>query len=147
MDELAIVIPLLFFIFFPILWLGISFFLSHLGGWAQLAPVYRLNGEFQGKTWSMQSASMRFFSNYNAVLTFGANDQGLYVVPIIFFRFAHPPLFIPWYDISIKRLNSIFGYAELRFQRVSSISFRINRRLYERLVTEAGEAWPEQTDL
>ena len=145
MDSLIVFLPiLLFFVFFPLLWCGVIFLVAQIGGWAQLAQVYRFDRKFRGQSWSMQSAAMRWGCSYNSVLTFGANDEGLYIVPLIFFRFAHPPLFIPWYDLSVMRINGIFWYAQLRFQRTPSIPVKINRRLFERLAGCAGEAWTEE---
>lgn len=141
------VLLIFFLVFFPLLWLGVSFVIAQIGGWATLAQVYHFTGEFRGERWSLQSARMRWGTGYNSVLTVGANQEGLYLAPLILFRFGHPPLFIPWYDISVKQTGSIFRYTELSFRQVPSVSLKIGRRLAERLVSAAGEAWPGEHEL
>jgi hypothetical protein len=143
MTESDPVVYLIFiFVFFPVLWLGVSFVIAQIGGWAVLAQVYHFTGEFRDERWSFQSAKMRWGASYNSVLTAGANPEGLYLVPLFLFRFGHPPLFIPWHDISVKQTGFIFRYTELGFHHVPSVSLKIGRRLTERLATAAGESWP-----
>jgi len=38
--------------------------------------------------------------SYNNCVTIGVTDAGLYLAPFLLFRFLHPPLLIPWRDIT-----------------------------------------------
>ena len=139
--PLELFIPCLFFTIFPLFWMGITFLLGQLGGWAALAQVYRFDGQFHGDRWGMQSGRLGFV-NYNHVLTVGANSEGLYMKPLFFFRFGQPPLFIPWYDISVERKDGLFSQMEYRFQRGPSVRLKLRQGLSNRLEQAAGEAWP-----
>ena len=97
MENLSPIIPgILFIVIFPLFWCG----------WARLAKYYRYDGTFQGQQWSMQSARISW-SGYNGVLTVGANWEGLYLRPMFLFRCGHPPLFFPWYDLSVHKRHKV----------------------------------------
>lgn len=82
-------------------WLGICFLLSRFLHWHDLSQFYSLKEPFQGRRWYFQSAGFRPFGNYSCSLTIGANSTGVYFSVWLIFRPWHPPLFIPWSDISI----------------------------------------------
>ncbi len=132
------------------LWAGIMLVVSWLGGWAELARVYRPPRPFNGRRWWFQSASMRYRLNYGLCLIVGANAQGLSLSILLPFRPGHPPLFVPWSDITVASQKSRafpysllgFGYVELRFRRAPSVPLRIMQGLGRRLAQSAGPAWP-----
>ena len=137
-----IIVPIFFLVVFPAIWLIVSLILAHMSGWSGLARVYYFPGEFQGKRWSLESAMLNLV-RYKSCLVVGANGEGLYLRPIIVFRFGHPPLFIPWSEISVQPVKSIFfGHSELCFQQVPRTSLKIGKGLADRLVTAASDYWP-----
>jgi hypothetical protein len=98
----------------PLFWLAISGLLSSLGGWRLLAetfqapPDFRLKSRDRFRFKSIQLRALRFFpANYNGCVTLGVTDSGLYASVFFPFRFMHPPLLIPWRDIT--------GWQEGRF--------------------------------
>src|SRR5579863_8770132 len=93
----------LFPLYFVCLWLLVASVVSLLSGWRSLATLYRAQAAFTGSTWRMQSAQMRFLTNYNNVLTIGSSPQGLYLASMFLFRFMHPPLLVPWSEIRVSR--------------------------------------------
>ena len=97
--ALAIIIP----IAFAAIWCCAGYLVALTGSWRLLGQRFRLQGEFTGPTRAMQSARLRFGTNYNNVLTIGADQNGLFMVPFVLFRMGHPPLFIPWTEISNVR--------------------------------------------
>ena len=133
---------LLFAIGFPIffvgLWVLITLVLSLVGGWSTLAQYYQAQQPFFGTLIRFQAAQFRAGTNYNGCLNFGAGSEGLYLVPMAIFRAFHPPLLIPWNDISARPIKvwSIFDLVELRFQRAPNIPVRIKPSLVTKL-TEA----------
>lgn len=75
--------------------------LSAVGsGWHKLEHRFRAAGLFSGEQKSFQTGVMRWKSRYNHSLTLGANKDGLYLRPMWLARTAHPPLFVPWDEVS-----------------------------------------------
>lgn len=134
---------LIFPFFFVALWLLCGTLTSYANGWHGLAKRFRATKPFPGTTWNFQSARIGI-ANYGYCLTLGANPQGMYLHPMILMRFAHPPLFIPWNEITVHRKRFwIFGdYFVLRLGRGIETSFAISIELAERLRPEAGNQWP-----
>ena len=78
----------------------VSFVVSRWSGWATLAPRFPVTNEFTGSRWRLQSGQMRWLCGYHNCLTVGASPEGLYLSTITFFRLFHPPVLIPWSEIS-----------------------------------------------
>jgi len=91
-----------YILLFIILWICVCKLISATGGWRILARDYRANSLFDGQKLWLKSATMRRWTNYNNCVNIGANNYGLYLSVLPLFRVGHPPLFIPWADISTK---------------------------------------------
>jgi hypothetical protein len=90
----------------------------------------------------MQSGQMRWLANYNNVLTLGANQEGLYLASMFLFRFMHPPLLVPWSEISVRSKKGwVFEYVIFTMGHELAIPLRIRVKLAERLRNEAGKSW------
>jgi hypothetical protein len=126
----------IFPIFFVGVWLLVALFISRVGGWSTLAEYYRADQPFFGTLFRFQAASFRAGSNYNGCLNFGANGEGLYLRPMLLFRAFHPPLFIPWSEVSAQpiKLWLFFNFVELRFHRSPAIPVRIKPALANKLL-------------
>jgi hypothetical protein len=117
--------------FFPfvviVFWLVISLVISRIGGWAALADVYRLEDSFEGERMRFRSGQMRYAMSYNNCLTIGADRRGLYLSVFFFFRLGHPPLFIPWSEITVTEKQRYFMNAtEFTFSRVPGVYLRLS---------------------
>lgn len=136
--------PIFFPFFFVGMWILVGYWIALIGGWRLLAQRFRFQGAFLGEKWHMQSARMRWLGNYNNVLTLGADSTGLFIVPLFLFRAWHPPLFIPWAEITAqpKTLFFFFKYVELRLGRAEEIPFMIRASLAAKIETAAGPGWP-----
>jgi hypothetical protein len=88
--------PVVFPLFFVGMWIISTYWVAFMSGWRLLAKRFRLQGTFTGQKWTMQSARMRWLSQYNNVLTVGADSTGLFMATMFLFRTGHPPLFVPW---------------------------------------------------
>ncbi|MCB9076221.1 MAG: hypothetical protein H6631_01365 [Anaerolineaceae bacterium] len=132
--EFGKFIPCLFpFVFIP-MWCAVVFLLAVIGGWSRLAPYYQARSPFEGKKWGFRSGRMGM-TNYNGVLTIGVNDYGLYLAVFPLFRVGHPPLFIPWYDITTSKSKKFFvSYLDFTFARMPSVTFRVPERLGDTLL-------------
>jgi hypothetical protein len=97
---------------------------------------------FVGEKWHMQSARM-CLSSYNRVLTIGADNTGLFLVPFILFRAWHPPLFVPWTEITVRKSTQLFFFKSvvLTLGRSEQIPLRIRPRLAAK-IEAAGPGWP-----
>jgi hypothetical protein len=121
-------------LFFAALWLGISLFISWIGGWQKLARRYSTSEKITGVRFWMRSAGMRWGASYRGCLNLGAAPQGLYLSVFPLFRAGHPPLLIPWSDISITRVKWIFlDSARLEFREVPDVPLFISLRLATRV--------------
>lgn len=132
------------FLFFVLLWVAISFLISRLSGWGDLASYYSYNGQLVTRKLYLQSGSLRWLTGYRGCLTIGATPEGLYLAVLFLFRMGHEPLFIPWREISIRRKNIIFGLRmlEFRFNHAPTIPLVIPGRLEGFLTQVAGKDLP-----
>jgi hypothetical protein len=135
--------PASILVFVICLWIGVSFMVSLVGGWFELGRAYRANKPFQGQKWRFQDAQLRLLMRYNKILTVGANGEGLYLAMFLLFAAGHPPLFIPWQDVSVRpgRILWIRVY-QFEFREAPSVKLRLREKLGKRIQLAAGSAWP-----
>jgi hypothetical protein len=118
-------------------WIALSILIAKLSGWARLARHYRADAPPDGARFHFQSAGMRFWTSYSGCLTVGANRKGLYLAVWFLFRFGHPPLIVPWRDITMTACKRFFiQQVVLRFDRCPSIPFIISKRLADKIAPE-----------
>lgn len=138
--------PLFVVVLVPTLLIVVGLVTSQVSGWASLAQRYRCEEGFSGERLRFRSAAMRYSSHYGNCLTMGADPQGLFVSMSLPFLVGHPPLFIPWSEITVRRGRFLWSkYVELRLGREAAIPFRISERLASKLAALAGEAWPKES--
>ena len=116
-------------------WVAIMFAIARIGGWSDLARVYRASGRFHGTRWRCEFFAMRYYCGYGFV-TVGASAQGLSLsLPALGGLQGHPPLFVPWADVSLAEPEHMraFYSTELRFRRVPDVRVRISSALRARL--------------
>lgn len=132
-----------FLVFFAATWVLVSFALSRFGGWTTLAGYYPAEHPFEGKLIRFQAAQLRRGTNYNGCLNFGASYEGLYIVPMPPFRAFHPPLLIPWSDITARpyKMWRYWTFVELRLQRAPDIPVRIKQSLAQQLADNSNGRW------
>jgi hypothetical protein len=109
----------LYIFFFIALWICICQLISTAGGWRILGRDYRAATPFDGKKLWFKSAGMRYWTNYNNCLIVGADKYGLYLAVLPIFRVGHPPLFIPWTEISTEAgSRRLFGnFVKFKFAK------------------------------
>jgi hypothetical protein len=108
-----------------------------------MAAHYHNAGGFTGKVWRFQTITTRRGMGYKGSANVGADSKGLYLSLFFLFRFGHPPLFVPWRDITITE-KQIFKskVLELRFRKTGDLPVRIFAVLGDRLSETAGSNWP-----
>jgi hypothetical protein len=100
-DLLLLTLPLLF----VALWCLGCLTLARFGGWWALSRRYRATGRSLGSSFWMQSGAVGSVW-YRSCLTLRVDREGLSVAVLPLWRFAHPPLSIPWrefHDIEERR--------------------------------------------
>ncbi|MDD5409604.1 MAG: hypothetical protein PHC71_05905 [Candidatus Omnitrophica bacterium] len=81
---------------------------------------------------------------YRNCLTIGVSPEGFYLAILFLFRIGHPPMFIPWKEIKIKRKKIIFGFKmlEFSFNHLPAVSLMIPAGLENLLTQAAGGRLP-----
>ena len=122
-------------------WMFLMWLIAHAVGWSALARHYRNVEPFEGKKHHFCSGKISF-GNYGNCLIVGANSDGLYLHVFLLFRVGHPPLFIPWTDLTprVKRLW-FFEWLEFEPSRVPKVKVRFPAALARELATDANRAW------
>ncbi len=89
---------------------------------------------------------MRWGTNYNNCLVIAADPTGLYLATVFFFRIGHPPLFIPWTEISfLSRRKILFvEFVEFRLGREEQVPLLIRAGLADQIRAAAASSWPVQ---
>jgi hypothetical protein len=133
--DFEIVIPFVLFpFFFILLWVIILFVLANIGGWSRLAQYYEAQSKFEGEKWSFKSGRMGM-TNYSGCLKIGSDDYGLYLAVLPLFRVGHPPLFIPWHDITTsKSRRFLISYLDFTFARTPSVTFSVPEKFGDTLL-------------
>ena len=100
-----------------------------------LGKVYRTDFPFSGRKLRMKSGGMRWGTNYVACLTIGANREGLFLAVFPIFRVGHPPLFIPWNDISTEDRNQrgFFPAVKVLFRKCPNVYMIFSKKLADRI--------------
>lgn len=138
-------IPVIVVVAVPALWIGITTLIGRAGGWTLLGREYAARDPMPEERWRFQTAFLRDNTAYRNALTVAADYRGLYLAPFFIFRAGHPPLFIPWGDISIAGREQNFGsWVVFRFARVPSVPFKILGSLAEKMRERAGSTWPKE---
>jgi hypothetical protein len=119
-------------------------FVSRMSGWHELAERFALQDEFPSEHFRFRSARMKRGINYNNCLTIGASPVGFSIAMPWLFRMAHPPLFIPWSEISVVH-TKIFWLPMVQFNlgREMRVPFTVREKLAEQIRQAAGASWPE----
>lgn len=135
-------------LFFVSLWLGVTFLLSYITGWANLAAHYRAATPYKGRYERLPQSQLGRFGIFgsarNAVYV-GIDPDGLHLRMFILFRINCRDLFIPWRDISVSRGKTfLWNYLQLRFAKEPAIGLRVFGKAGEVMRTLAGPAWPAE---
>jgi hypothetical protein len=134
-------------LFAPSIWILVTFIISRVGGWSLLAKAYLAQANtLDGESWRFQSIQMRWATNYGNCVTVRANPLGLGLSVLWLLRIAHPPLLIPWSDITIHRVrrNRFFpSLIEFRFRLQPSVPIRVNNKLFSKILDSSDKYYPD----
>lgn len=126
-----------------IAWFVVCHGLARFGGWSALAGTYPHLGSFDGYRLYLQTVLFARGVRYGNTLVIGASHQGLYLAALFVVRPGHPPLLIPWEEISLEARSGFLGQTvELRFLRVPSVTLTLSPATAMRLAEGAAEKLP-----
>lgn len=124
---------------FAALWLTIFKVVAHWGGWRDLSATYPSQGEPTGERFRMRSFQLRAGCNYNNCVTLVASPAGLHISMPLPFRFAHPPIFLPWSEIRAERKKVwLVRVVTLTANRCPDVPVKLRPRLAEVLLAAGG---------
>jgi hypothetical protein len=131
---------LLFPVFFIGMWLFVSVLLSVLSGWRSLARSYPALVPPEGQSFWFRTGSFGS-TNYSSCLHFTSGRAGLFLSVFLLFRPAHPPVFVPWSDVSVVfRRGWLLRYADFQFSKQPHVRMRLTRSLGEKILAAGGNA-------
>lgn len=132
---------------YPVFWVGLLKLISLMDGWSRLAKQYRATAPFDGRRIRLASGELRggpFFGfpcNFGLCLTLGSSAEGLILAVALPFRPGHPPLLIPWRDLTVQTEKRwLASYVTFTFEPFRPLRLRISRGLAERLISAAATA-------
>ena len=138
---LLFAIPLIF----VTVWCFTLWLISRLSGWNKLAGTFHYPDKFTGHVFSFQSARINW-ANFNNGLKIGVSQQGLYMVPMLFFRIFFPPLLIPWSEISTEpKKRFMVAYQQLRLKSFPRHKIDIQQKTFEKITKALEEQTRDQS--
>lgn len=138
--------PLMFAAYFVVLWLFVSWLISHLSGWVALARIYAATAKPSGVPVRLGVGRIgcSALGQFRNILTAWVGEQGLQLHMLFLFAVNSRDLYFPWTDVTVRRGHHLFSdYVELHFRQAPDIPLRIYGVAAERLREAAGANWPE----
>jgi hypothetical protein len=136
-------LPLLFPIFFVLMWLSVTTLLGFFSGWYALTKRYPDLSENATHTFTKQSGTMNLVG-MRYVLNLGVCPSGLRVGIMRIFGIFCRDFFVPWNAIRLTRQDRLFWkVAKLSFGDPMVGSLTIPSRVADRVARAAGPLWPE----
>jgi hypothetical protein len=125
-------------VLFAGLWVGVLHAIARVGGWSALAASYARAQRPEGTAFRFCSGNFGLAS-YGGCLWLVSGVRGLDVSVLFLFRPAHPPLFIPWSDLTAHAVRGwVLQQVELGFARQPAVRLRLARGLAEKLLAAGG---------
>ena len=130
--------PVGFAVFFIALWCSICYLISFMSGWLTLARRFRSESDPFGDTRNagpyFYTVYLRYWTHYSSVIRLTAAEDALYLSVLLIFRIGHPPLRIPWKEITFSRTRRFwFRYVVLTLGEQERIPVRIPERMARKL--------------
>lgn len=123
-----------FAVFFATVWCLVCFVISLLGGWYALRRRFTKQSEPLGTAHTagpwFYTVRMRSHGDYNSVIRLTAAEDALYPSVLLLFRPGHPPLRVPWNEITVSRTRRFFrNWVVLTLGSEEQIPMRIPERM------------------
>lgn len=132
-----------FLAFFAGFWCLVGVGLAQMSGWATLARLYKAMGHAPGPRSPMQSGALNGVA-FGSALTVGVSEQGLFLAVFPLFRAGHPPLLIPWSQMSDFELEKRL-WATVHTTRIRAGSETVELTLNDRRVADRIQLYISQS--
>lgn len=134
-------------VYFLICWFAVLWIIAQISGWKTLVEHYAL-GEHNTDDVSWQGWKYGHFNNaiwYKGCLWIGMSPTGLFLKtgPDLLFRVGHPPLFIPWKQLTVGEPHR-FLWRQMQRIHMEGINFPIS--LPEAVVQQFATWMPKASD-
>ncbi len=123
-------------------WLGICWLLAAAGGWQRMAEHYAQGDRpFSGEVRRFQRLSLGWLANYGRCLVAGTGPEGIRLAVARLVAVAHPPLLVPWEDVTPPTVRGLgpLAIAEFRFARTPDVPVRVRPSLARWLLSVSPE--------
>jgi hypothetical protein len=96
-------------------WAAILPFAAWFGGWRRLAEEFAAEPGTRGRI-VLGTATMRYGAHYGGVILLDCRTVGLLLSVRRFFRLAHPPLLIPWAQVTAEPTKVLWIFPATRLE-------------------------------
>lgn len=103
MGQGAFILLIPFLIGFGLFLRFVIILIARIGGWDRLAQHYPAPASLPEMSIFRLRSLKVGQAYYRSVMKVGVGRAGLYLVPVFFFRAAHPPLLIPWSELELSQ--------------------------------------------
>ncbi|GEM_PF-4100875 len=143
---------------------GVVLFSFYKNGWDDLAVYYSFRGVFPKNIIKRNSAELSLIADAGVLLRKGntssnlpikiaGDPKGLYLQDIFFGRIFHPPLFIPWEDLTVslwqipKFMEKLVSSKALpmifKIKRTPNVTFQISTLMAKKIEESSQGTWKE----
>ena len=130
--------PLYFGIFFLGGWIAVLLLISRITGWSRLAEKYRTYKKPDFKLLRLVQVNWGSSLMSGNIYTLGSSYKGLYLAVLFPFRIGHPPLLVPWRDITAKKEKRFMSNkVVLKFKNGLSRPLEVSENTAEKLKAES----------
>ncbi|QNI36694.1 hypothetical protein [Edaphobacter albus] len=132
-------VPLLALFCFVAFWCVANFGVSRISGWHTLAKRFTATSEPYGEfrsvgPWFLTVYFRGSWLKYGSIVRLRAAHDALYLSILLPFRIGHPPLCIPWNEISFSETTQFFmRFVVLTLGEQERVSMRISVKAAEKL--------------
>jgi hypothetical protein len=101
--------PLLILFVMAVLWPFVTGFIAIFGGWRHLSWSFPSVPIVDGERYARQSVSLSLFGSYGSGVHVTLTEKGVHMAPMILFRLFHPPILVPWANVTAcERCDFLF---------------------------------------
>jgi hypothetical protein len=101
--------PLLILFVFAIIYPFVTGMIAIFGGWRHLAWSFPSVPIVDGERYARQSVSLSLFGSYSRSVHVTLTEKGVHMAPMILLRLFHPPILIPWANVTAcERCDFLF---------------------------------------
>ena len=121
--------PALFLVQFVVMWLAVTALLAHMSGWRLLHsrfPDKPVKGSEKFRVASLSMGPPFFPVSYSNCAVVEAGTNGFRISVWFLFRLLHPPIFIPWFQVTSVESKSWFFFIHFSRVRLQNSSVKID---------------------